>query len=50
LVSKLNSYQDFPGVHPDVVSPPKKQHVQREGDRSHTEIFLKHILRHFGQG
>jgi hypothetical protein len=47
VVSKLNSYKDFPGVHPDVVAPPKKQHVQREGERSHTDIFLKHIAKHF---
>jgi hypothetical protein len=50
VVSKLNSYKDFPGVHPDVVAPPKKQHVQREDERSHTDIFLKHLAMHFGRG
>jgi hypothetical protein len=49
VVSKLNSYQDFPGVHPDVVSPPKKQHLPREEEHSHTNIFLKHLAMHFGR-
>ena len=49
VVSKLNSYRDFPGVHPDVVSPPKKQNVQREDEHSHTDIFLKHVSMHFGR-
>jgi len=48
LVSKLNSYQDFPGVHQDVVSPPKKEHVGRKDDSSHVELFLKHMAFHFG--
>jgi hypothetical protein len=48
LVSKLNSYQDFPGVHPDVVSPPKKDPVvARKDDFSHVDIFLKHLALHF---
>jgi hypothetical protein len=49
LISKLNSYQDFPGVHSDVVSPPKKLHVARENERSHRDIFLKHLAFHFGE-
>ncbi len=48
LVSKLNSFKDFPGVHRDVVAPPKKQHVELEDDHSHRDIFLKHLARHFG--
>jgi hypothetical protein len=48
LVSKLNSFKDFPGVHRDVVAPPKTQHVGREDDRSHRDIFLKHLAVHFG--
>ncbi len=48
LVSKLNSYKDFPGVHRDVVAPPKKQHVDREDGSSHRDIFLKHLAVHFG--
>jgi len=47
LVSKLNSYQDFPGVHRDVVSPPKKDHVAQADDFSHADIFLKHLALHF---
>ena len=50
VVSRLNSYKDFPGVHRDVVAPPKKQHVQTEDERSHTDIFLKHLAMHFGRG
>ena len=48
LVSKLNSFKDFPGVRRDVVAPPKKQHVELEDANSHREIFLKHLARHFG--
>jgi hypothetical protein len=48
LVSKLNSFKDFPGVHRDVVAPPKKQHLELEDDHSHRDIFLKHLVRHFG--
>jgi hypothetical protein len=48
LVSKLNSYKDFPGVHHDVVAPPKKQHVERGEEHSHRDIFLKHLTLHFG--
>ncbi len=49
LISKLNSYQDFPGVHLDVVAPPGKQHVQRQDERSHVDIFLSHVALHFGK-
>ena len=48
MVSKLNSFEDFPGVHRDVVSPPKKQHVERGDANSHRDIFLKHLALHFG--
>jgi hypothetical protein len=48
LVSKLNSYKDFPGVHPDVVAPPKKQHMTRNDERSQVDDFLKHLARNFG--
>jgi len=46
-VSKLNSHEDFPGRHPDVVSLPRKQLLPAEKKRSHTDIFLKHIALHF---
>ncbi len=47
LVSKLNSYKDFPGVHPDVVAPPKGRHMASKNERSHVDDFLKHVARHF---
>jgi hypothetical protein len=49
LVSKLNSFKDFPGMHPDVSAPPGKRHVAREGEDSHKNIFLSHLARHFGR-
>jgi hypothetical protein len=47
LVSKLNSFKDFPGVHPDVAAPPGKNRVVDVNDRSHIEMFLKHLEEHF---
>jgi hypothetical protein len=49
LVSKLNSFEDFPGVHPDVSAPPKGKHVPMEHERSHIDLFLKHVADHFGR-
>jgi hypothetical protein len=48
LISKLNSYEDFPGTHPDVVAPPQKKHFQIKHERAHTDVFLKHVADHFG--
>jgi hypothetical protein len=52
LVSKLNSFQDFPGIHPEVVAPPHTQNlpgvVPRLDEHSHRDIFLKHVARYFG--
>jgi hypothetical protein len=50
LVSKLNSFKDFPGVHSDVVAPPRTRHVGREEESSHRDIFLRHLAAHFGRG
>ncbi len=47
LVSKLNSFQDFPGVHPDVAAPPGKERVEVTNARAHAEAFLKHLSEHF---
>ena len=47
LISKLNSYKDFPGTHPDVAAPAEKN-TQLGDERVHTDIFLKHIAQHFG--
>ena len=48
VVSKLNSYKDFPGMHPDVSAPPGKRHAARGEEQSHSDSFLSHIGRHFG--
>jgi hypothetical protein len=49
LISKLNSFEDFPGVHPDVVAPPHGEHVPLQHERAHVEAFLEHVARHFGR-
>jgi hypothetical protein len=43
LVSKLNSFRDFPGVHPDVAAPPGKTRVEVGSERDHIDIFMKHL-------
>jgi hypothetical protein len=48
VISKLNSYQDFPHVHPDVSTPPRKDHVKKEDAPTHKAVFLKHLTAHFG--
>ncbi|MCA9121413.1 MAG: hypothetical protein H6822_07650 [Planctomycetaceae bacterium] len=48
FVSKLNSFHDFPGVHPDVTIPP----FARRGDglpQPHTSVFLEHVASLFGE-
>jgi hypothetical protein len=47
LVSKLHSFKDFAGTHPDVAA----LHKEPEGLRadSHTDVFLKHVAAHFGR-
>ena len=47
LISSLNSFKDFPGVHPDVAAPPEKQRVEVANDRAHIDVFLKHLDGHF---
>lgn len=47
VVTKLNSFRDFPGVHPDV-SYPQGDAPTSDG-RSHADIFLKHVADHFGR-
>jgi hypothetical protein len=49
VVSKLNSFKDFPGMHADVSAPPGKRHMGRGDEHSHREIFLKHLMVHFGK-
>jgi len=43
LISKLNSFKDFPGVHPDVAAPPDKQRVETTDERANVDAFLKHL-------
>ena len=49
LISKLNSFKDFPGVHPDVAAPPDKNRVESPNGRAHTDAFLKHLAEHFSK-
>jgi hypothetical protein len=49
LVSKINSFEDFPGVHQDVSAPPGKGKQRPPVDeRAHVNAFLKHLADHFG--
>ena len=49
LISKLNSFKDFPGVHPDVSAPPHKGSQPAPTDeRAHAHSFLKNLAEHFG--
>jgi hypothetical protein len=48
-VSKLNSFEDFPGMHPDVSAPPGHKHRTMDGEHFHAEVFLKHLASHFGK-
>jgi hypothetical protein len=47
LISRLNSFRDFPGVHPDVAAPPGKARVELGDERAHVDAFLKHLADHF---
>jgi hypothetical protein len=47
LISKLNSFNDFPGVHPDVAAPPEKKRLEVSSERVHADAFLKHLAEHF---
>jgi hypothetical protein len=47
LVSKLNSFKDFPGAHPDVVAPGDQFPLTDE--RPHIDAFLKHVARNFAK-
>jgi hypothetical protein len=49
VVSKMNSFKDFPGVHPDVSAPPHKGSQPAPTDeRAHAHSFLKNLAEHFG--
>jgi len=49
VVSKFNSFKDFPGMHPDVSAPPGKRHAARTHEQSHSDIFLSRLARAFGK-
>jgi hypothetical protein len=49
LVSKLNSFKDFPGMHPDVAAPPGNRHVGTGDEHSHSTLFLNRVALHFGR-
>lgn len=49
LISKLNSFKDFPGVHPDVAAPPDKERLVVTNERAHVDAFLKHLAEHFSK-
>jgi hypothetical protein len=49
VVSKLNSFKDFPGMHPDVAAPPGTRHRAFDDEHAHRDHFLKHLAAHFGE-
>jgi hypothetical protein len=49
VVLKLNSFKDFPGIHPDVASPPGTRHREFDDEHVHRDHFLKHLAAHFGK-
>jgi hypothetical protein len=49
VVSKLNSFKDFPGMHPDVSAPPGNRHMALQDEHAHTNIFLNRLALHFGK-
>jgi hypothetical protein len=46
-VNKLNAFQDFLDVHPDV-SIPHSTRKQRERKQVDVDVFLEHVATHFG--
>ena len=48
LVGKLNSFKDFPEVHAGVSAPHGKESSVDAPKRSHVEVFLDYVSRHFG--
>ena len=49
LVTKLNSFKDFPGMHPDVSAPPGHRYTTVREENSHTKVFLNRLALHFGK-
>jgi len=49
VVSKLNSFKDFPGMHPDVSAPPGHRHREMKDENVHAKILLDHLAKQFGK-
>ena len=49
VAAKLNSYKDFPGMHPDVSAPPGKRFAVQGDEQAHSTVFLNCIAQHFGR-
>ena len=49
FVAKLNSFKDFPGIHPDVSAPPRTPDGSHHSEQSHSEVFLNRLAVHFGR-
>jgi hypothetical protein len=49
VVSKLNSFKDFPGMHPDVSAPPGHRHREMKDENVHAKIFLDHLAKQFSK-
>ena len=49
LVSKLNSFKDFPGMHRDVSAPPGNRHLTVRDEHLHSNILWDHLDFHFGK-
>jgi len=49
VVAKLNSFKDFPGMHPDVSAPPGSRHTGWRDEHAHANIFLGRVALHFGK-
>jgi hypothetical protein len=47
-LNKLNAYQDFLDVHPDVTVPNSRR-KQRDTVESDVDVFLEHVAATFGE-
>jgi hypothetical protein len=49
VLTRLNSFMDFPGMHPDVAAPPGTRHRAFDDEHTQREHFLKHLALQFGK-
>ena len=47
LVSRLNSFKDFPKMHQDVSEQAGEKETPVDESLSHQSVFLKHLAAHF---